>query len=266
MKKIQLKSDHYIPFEKDTDEKKNDFEKFQKAFANLISSLKSGEISNTPFLFAKYTGRDDHGADIDNVLLYNTGLNPKNVAGMILERDRESKSEGFCYEYSFCSEEEFDRLLEERTGEYVVDTGWLENTNEPGGEGAKVVHFYNLFRKWLCSLNETVLNNKSAQLNNGDFEMVVLYNGESVFSESGFVKRIVDGVISAMEAFNPKQNCKKIEGICSGRNEVSLLNSGNNHYTINGKGWNPQDHLLGRLILKKDAENDNCVRIMIRPM
>ena len=261
---------HYIPFERKSATQKQNYNEFSSKFKCLFCQAKDEErVNETPYLYACYTGRDDNGADLDNVLLYNTGLKTNFFRGIILERNRESDGSGIDYEYDFQTKEEFYSCLNKRIvpdREYLIDTGFLDLKNEPAAEGGKVVHFYNLFRKWLCDSPTERIKDMGNNLQNKDFEMVIHYNGPSDFSESGFIKRIIDGVVSAMEAFNPKQGHRVIDGIdpiiCP---EVSVLNS-ENHYTLNGKGWNPQDHLLRRLVLIKGNPHDKSVRIMIRPL
>ena len=137
--------EHYIPFERRSTTQINNYNRFSSKFKCLFCQAKDEErVKKTPYLYACYTGRDDNGADLDNVLLYNTGLKTNFFKGIILERNREPDGPGIYYEYVFQTKEKFYSCLNERIvpdTEYLIDTGFLVFENEPAAEGRKVVHF-----------------------------------------------------------------------------------------------------------------------------
>lgn len=212
-------------------------------------------------LYASFSGPEGvfgkREPDLDNLLLYNMKLEPRNYRAVILEKklspDNKTNTE---YNYQIGS------TVPDISGEFVIDTGYLFFTKEPTGEGDKVIFFYNLFREWLCKQKEKDINSIEENLKDKDFGMAIYYNGQSNLSESGFIKRVIDGVISAMEAFNPSTRIRDNYRQAIDRGDInpgccktSVLPS-DNHFTINGNGWNPQDHLLNKVVIIKNNDQN----------
>lgn len=214
------------------------------------------------YLRATFTGSKDsfrrEETDLDNILLYNMRLATSGFQVISLLKIIESDRKITLYQYDIRDNCLLNNELESIKGAFPIDAN-IDGSNQEERRFGVTVFFYNKFRKWLNGHREI------KHFPDSHLELIIEYRGSHSLSESSFIKHAVDGIISAMQRCDEDPERLRNYMIETCDPQLCIFN-GDNVIRIheNKVIWNPQDHLVYKLVVIKNPELECYLRIRIR--
>ena len=260
MKKVilemyEIKTEKYYSYSNDYDkDKKKDI---RWPLRDAVKAIRT----KTGVLKAVYNGSPFNlvqEPDIDNILLYNMRLATSGFQVISLLKIIESDRKITLYQYDIRDNCLLNNELESIKGAFPIDAN-IDGSNQEERRFGVTVFFYNKFRKWLNGHREI------KHFPDSHLELIIEYRGSHSLSESSFIKHAVDGIISAMQRCDEDPERLRNYKIETCDPQLCIFN-GDNVIRIheNKVIWNPQDHLVYKLVVIKNPGLECYLRIRIR--
>lgn len=259
-----IEIDHYITFEG-----KNSLNNISESEPKDIVNNVKKELKerNQDFLLAVFTydGSKPKRADIDNILLYNLGINNLGcLKEFVLEKKIELGLKGCKYQF------DFQKKNNETKKEPVVNISVHIDDKEYkrfDKSFDRTKYFYQKFREKVLSSGSPI------KLEQNGCELHIDYIGNIEVKESTFLKPLIDGFVSSLHKFKTSSLLKdnKYGQLVHDfilKNEkdgdkylIENTNGGNLLTAHNPPHFNPMDEMINKIVFNKIEGQEETITV-----